>query len=120
MRSGARGRPWLDVLSRKHECGPSLSDYRTLDLTHEGRPIRVRIPDNLNDPERLEILATMGSGPLLTLIGHHTMKGKDPYERGVLMVARADLEGTFVVHVWHELYPWALEYLDLKHDLVEG
>ena len=57
--------------------------------------------------------ATVRTDPLLVLIGHHTMKGKDPYERGVLMVARADDEGSFVVHVWHELYPWALKYLGL-------
>jgi hypothetical protein len=37
--------PWLDILNRKHECGASLCDYRTLDLVHEGRPIRVSIPD---------------------------------------------------------------------------
>jgi hypothetical protein len=112
--------PWLDVLDRKHECGPALTDYRTLDLTHDGRPVRVHVPDHLIDPERLEILATMGSGALLTLIGHHTMSGPDPYERGVLMVARANAAGDFVVHVWHELYPWALKYLGLKQDLVEG
>jgi hypothetical protein len=41
------------------------------------------------------------------------MKGNEPCERGVLMVARADDEGSFVVHVWHELYPWALKYLGL-------
>ena len=111
--------PWLDVLNRKHECGPALSDYLSLEVSHEGRSVHVRIPDNLNDPERLEILATMGAGPLLTLIGHHTMKGDQPYERGILMVARADAEGIFVVHVWHELYPWALQYLGLKENLVE-
>jgi len=105
--------PWLDVLNRKHECGPAYVAYRTLDLTHEGQRLRVRIPDNLNDPERLEIRGTIRSGDLLTLIGHHTMAGKDPYERGVLMVARAAADGTFVVHVWHELYPWALKYLGL-------
>jgi hypothetical protein len=106
-------RPWLDVLSRKHECGPSLSPYRTLDLLHEGRPVRVRVPDNLNDPERLEIRATVLTDPLLVLIGHHTMKEEEPYERGVLMVARAEADGSYVVHVWHELYPWALKYLGL-------
>ena len=92
MRTGEEERPWLDILNRKHECGPSLSEYRTLDLEHEGRSVRVSIPNNLINPERLEILATLGSGPLLTLIGYHTMKGKSPYERGVLMVARADSE----------------------------
>jgi len=108
-----KGSPWLDELNRKHECGPSLSRYRTLDLSHEGRPIRVRIPDNLNDPKRLDIRATVLTGPLLVLIGHHTMRGKEPHERGVLMVARAEDDGPFVVHVWHELYPWALKHLGL-------
>ena len=120
MTSDARERPWLDVLDRKHECGPSLCKYGTLNLVHEGRSVRVSIPDQLINPERLEILATLGSGPLLALIGYHTMKGKDPHERGVLMVAREKSEGTFVVHVWHELYPWALKYLGLKENLVEG
>jgi len=41
------------------------------------------------------------------------MKGKEPYERGVLMVAREIDDGSFVVHVWHELYPWALKHLGL-------
>jgi hypothetical protein len=113
MTTSRDDRPWLDVLNRKHECGPSLARYRTLDLSHEGQPIRVRIPDNLNDPERLDIRATVRTDPLLVLIGHHTMKGNEPCERGVLMVARADDEGSFVVHVWHELYPWALKYLGL-------
>ncbi len=120
MTTDEQENPWLDILDRKHECGPSLSDYRTLDLVHEGRPVRVSIPDELVNPERLEILATLGSGPLLALIGHHTMEGDHPYERGILMVARADSGGIFVVHVWHELYPWALKYLGLKEDLVEG
>ena len=99
--------------SPKHECGPAYSDYISLELTHEGQPVRVLIPDNLNDSERLEIRATLRSESLLVLIGHHTMKGKDPYERGIFMIARAKDDGVYVVHVWHELYPWALPYLGL-------
>jgi hypothetical protein len=115
-----RDRPWVDVLNRKHECGPSLCDYRTLNLTHEGRAVRVQIPDELINPERLEVLATLGSGPLLALISHHTAEGEYPDERGILMVARASSEGTFVVHVRHELFPWVLKHLGLKEDLLEG
>ncbi len=114
-----RDRPWVDVLNRKHECGPSLCRYRTIDVVHEGQAVRVRIPDNLNNPERLEILATIATGPLLALIGYHTMEGQYPYERGVLMIARAESEGTFVVHVWHEMFPWALKYLGLREEFVE-
>jgi hypothetical protein len=112
-------RPWVDVLNGKHECGASLSRYSTVEIVHEGQQARVRIPDNLNNPERLEILAAIGTGPLLALIGYNTMEGPYPYERGILMVARAQPDKTFVVHVWHELYPWALKYLGLKKDLLE-
>jgi hypothetical protein len=119
MMAVERDRPWLDVLNRKHECGPSLSRYGRIDFEHDGQPIRVRIPDNLNNPERLEILAAIGTDPLLTLIGYHTMEGPHPYERGILMVARAESERTFVVHVWHEMYPRALKHLGLKEDLLE-
>jgi hypothetical protein len=106
-------RPWLDVLSRKHECGPSLSDYRSLEVIHEGRAVRVSIPDNLNHPECLRIRAALVSDSLLVLIGHHATEPDDPDERGILMVARRRADDSFIVHVWHELYPWALEKLGL-------
>jgi hypothetical protein len=84
-------------------------------LLHDGKPVRISIPDELDDPDRLEIRATLGDDHRLVLIGHHTMKGDEPYERGVLMVARRhEDDGPYVVHVWHELYPWALEYLGLE------
>jgi trans-aconitate methyltransferase len=106
-------RPWLDELHRKHECGPSLSDYRTIEVIHEGETLRVQIPDNLNDPERLEIRATVRTRDLLVLLGYHTQSGRDLCERGILMVARQEDEGSYTVHVFHEMYPWALTHLGL-------
>ena len=111
--SRTEDRPRVDVLFRKHECGPSLSRYRPLDLVHEGRSLRVSIPDNLRSPERLEIRATLVSDDLAVLIGRHSTPADDPDERGVLMVAKRADGGEYVVHVWHELYPWALDYLGL-------
>ena len=35
---------------------------------------------------------------------------------GVLAVARRQPDGAYAVHVWHELYPWALKYLGLESD----
>jgi len=84
-------------------------------LIHEGKPVQVAIPDNLHQPERLEIRTTLGNDRHLALIGWHVMtlgEGED-YERGILMLARRDGDGPYVVHVWHEMYPWALEYLGL-------
>jgi hypothetical protein len=107
-------RPWLDVLRRKHECGPSLSPYRRLELTHEGKPLRVQIPDNLHRPERLEIRKVLFDDSTCVLIGFHSLEEGDPEECGVLMIGHRAEDGDYTVHVWHELYPWALKYLSLE------
>lgn len=112
--------PWLDILNRKHECGPSYSDPTPIEVIHEGCPLTVLVPNVLNHPERLELRAVVASGEFVVLIGRHTLKdGDDPYERGVLMVARRGDDGRFTVHVWHELYPYALKYLGLTESRVE-
>ncbi|MEO6808694.1 MAG: hypothetical protein ABI353_06240 [Isosphaeraceae bacterium] len=103
---------WVDLLNRKHECYPTSSI--PIEINHEGKRLTLHMPDVLVQPERLEIKATVGSGELLVLIGRHTMTDRDdPYERGVLMVARKRDEATYDVHVWHEMYPYALKYLGL-------
>ncbi len=116
MREEDEDRPWLDELGRKHECGPSLSPYRTMDLTHEGRAIRVSLPDCLDHPERLQLRLSLGSERHLTLIGsYETEHGYFLGEPNVvLMVAHRRGDGPYVVHVWHELYPWALGKLGLN------
>jgi len=116
MTENREDRPWLDELNRKHECGPCLSDHRLIDVTLRSEAVRVSIPDNLDEPERLEIRAVLGDDRHLVLIGRHamTIEDSEDYERGILMVARRRDDGVYVVHVWHELYPWALKYLGLE------
>jgi hypothetical protein len=105
---------WVDVLNRKHECGPYLSRPKEIEVTHGGERLRVWVPDNLPDPERFELKATVRGDGLLVLFGRHSLKDyDDSYDRGILMVARLRVHGAYVVHVWHELYPWALDYLGL-------
>jgi hypothetical protein len=111
-------RPWLDILGRKHECGPALSPYRTIDLDHQGKTFRVSVPDRLDHPERLEIRLVLASERHLTLIAsYETEHGYFPDQPNVvLMVAHRPVDGPHVVHVWHDLYPWALEHLGLRPD----
>lgn len=54
----------------------------------------------------------------LTLIGsYETEHSYFPGEPNVvLMVAHRRDDGPYVVHVWHDLYPWALENLGLRPD----
>lgn len=103
---------WADILNRKHECYTTSST--PVEIDHEGRRLTLRMPNVLVQPERLELKAAFGSGEFLVVIGRHTMTGyDDPYERGILMVARKRGETTYDVHVWHEMYPYALKYLGL-------
>jgi hypothetical protein len=109
-------RPWLDELGEKHECGPSYSEYRAIEVEHEGAILHVSAPDHLEHPERFKARMVLASERHLTLIGsyetEHTYFPGEP--RVFLMVAGREDAGPYVVHVWHELYPWALEHLGLK------
>jgi hypothetical protein len=108
---------WIDVLNRKHECGPTYSSPLPLEISLDGETYRVLTPDVLPDPDRLEIKATFVSEHLLMLIGRHTLADEDdPYERGILMIARHVENRTYAVHVWHELFPQALKMLGLNDE----
>lgn len=94
--SGHRdGRPWLDVLGEKHECGPSLSPYRAMEVVHEGAILHVSLTDRLDHPERLDIRMVLASERHLTLIGcYETEYGYFPDEPNVvLMVAHRENDG---------------------------
>ena len=56
--------PWLDVLVPKHECGPSRSRCRhRRGCSTRARRVRVRIPLDSNNPERLEIREQSAPSP---------------------------------------------------------
>lgn len=108
-------RPWLDELHRKHECGPSLMPYAWMPIELGGEQATLRLPVPFEDLAGLEIKAVIGGdGPLLALLATHSGIPEVPEPISILMVARRSNDGTFVVHVFHELYhPWALEHLGL-------
>jgi hypothetical protein len=103
---------WADVLKRKHEFYTPAAE--AIEVDHQGRRVTVLTPAVIAQPERLEIRSVFGSGEFLALVGRHTLTGyDDPYERGILMIARRRDDTTYAVHVWHELYPGTLKLLGL-------
>jgi hypothetical protein len=105
---------WVDILKRKHECGPYLSDPIKVEVSHNGRSLDVWMPKPLPDFHRTRIEATAESDGLLFLVASHSLQRDDPEGRGILMVARRREDGSYVVHVWHELFPWSLGRLGLS------
>jgi hypothetical protein len=110
--------PWLVTLDRKHECGPGYSPFVRIEVPDGEESVVIAIPGLLIAPKRRSLRGTMRSGSLITLLAWHDMEDKDPYERGIVMVACLE-EGGYVVHVWHELYPWALSYLGVSDKRIE-
>ena len=100
---------WIDMLWEKHECF-GYDNPATLQVEYEGQRLDVLLP---NYVPHAEILFSTQAGQLLFLIGRQTRK---VYERHVpvLMVAKRRDEGRYEVVVWHEMYPWALDYLGLQ------
>jgi hypothetical protein len=77
--------------------------------------VDVLVPQVRPNPERLELCDVVCSQDRICPIGRHTLEdGDDPYERGVLMIGRRTDVSTYTVHVWHELFPWALEHLGVS------
>lgn len=112
MTSQQAEHPWVDVLTRKHECGPWYSEPARLRLTLGHEDVDVLVPEVRDKPERLEICDAVVSADRICLIGRHTLSdGSDPYECGVLMIGRKTDALTYTIHVWHELFPYALKYL---------
>ncbi len=63
-----KDRPWLDVLNRKLECGPSYASFLRIEFEDRGEPVVMAIPDELVQPRRLSIRDFIRSGPLTTLL----------------------------------------------------
>ena len=104
---------WVDCLLEKHECYTYDRYATTREVEYDGRSYRIVLPDHLPS---FEVVHAVEQGDLLSLFGRdeRTLR-KDEY-LGVLAVARRQADGTFVVHIWHELYPWALKYLGLEQN----
>ncbi|QDV33960.1 hypothetical protein [Tautonia plasticadhaerens] len=109
--------PWVDVLGRKHECGPSLSPYVAVGITVGGRSETLHMPDHFEDGgSALEVRAVIGDGSLIVVIATHPGNEEVPEPSTILMVARRSDDAPFVVHVWHELYPRALDHFGLADE----
>ena len=101
---------WTEHLFEKHECGPyEESQARRFDLDAQGVRVTLLAPDWLPP---VQPVVTTASGDLLFVLGRMSTPDYKPTNgQGVLLVARRREDGTYGVHVWHELYEWALGYL---------
>ena len=101
---------WIDQLRHKHECFTYDRYSRQVEIEHDGQRYSVLMPD-YEAPIHIRHVAQ--SGELLFLLGRHEQTFADEHS-GWMAVARRRDDGVFVVHIWHELYPWALQYLGLE------
>ena len=99
---------WVDHLSDKHECF-KYSEVRTATIVHDGRVLRVNVPDWADE---FTPLTVSQAGDVLTIIGQlaREYNGKP---LGVMLAAVRRTEDEYEVGIWHELYPWALKHLGL-------
>ena len=104
-----------DILCRKHEYYDS--DIEPIEAVHEGRRLTLLAPEVVIESERIEVRTILTSDDLIVAIAHHSITGKyAPDERGIILIGRKRDESTYLVHVWHELFPQALELLGLRLD----
>lgn len=107
-------RPWIDELHRKHECGPSLSPFTSMEVEVGGRATTLHLPQRFDDLSQLQLKAVIGDGPLIAVLATHPGDADILIPTSILMVARRSDDDSYVVHVWHDLYhPWALQHLGL-------
>jgi hypothetical protein len=97
---------WVDHLEHKHECF-SYSEAKTIEIGHNGRTLRVIVPD---ETAELTPLGVGEAGELLTVVGRLN-KDWNGKPLGILLVAKKRGNEEYEVGVWHELYPWALKHL---------
>ena len=109
---------YLDVLTRKHEAYPyDESESSIVEVEHQGRTIRL-IASQYRLPASFRVGAI--EGDVLCLIGKQLdfeeedgsiIEGGD----GVLVVALRvkDRDDTYAALVWHSLYDYTIEHLEL-------
>lgn len=102
---------WVDIHREKHECY-GMKHTATIDVTVDGRVVQLIVPDYLAETEIVS--ATIGDDLLFAVGREGQPWDRDEY-LGVLMAARRHDQDTYLVHVWHALYPYALKYLGLDN-----
>lgn len=102
---------WIDCLHEKHECYMSRHvEVRECQIGDER--VQFRVQDSL---PLFQSATGAIRGPLLFLCGI-TDEEFDDKPCGAMLVGRRADDGVYDVHVWHELFPWACEYLGVRND----
>src|SRR5947209_20162660 len=93
---------WIDHLFHKHECY-SYDNPDTITVSHDGRIVKVLVPEELTD---IQPLVTAENDGILFVFGRRDQKWNDA-NLGVLLVAKHRDGDTYEAGIWHDLYPWA-------------
>ena len=97
---------WVDCVYGKHECF-SYGHPATVTVLHDGRTLKVIVPDDLADV--VPLVASL-TDQMLFVLGRSSKPAWEGQRFGVVMVAKHREGDTYEVGVWHELFPWALKH----------
>lgn len=109
---------WTEHFFEKHECGHYEGDsLRRETMKIDSAEIALWVPRWL---PRLEPVTSARRGDLLFVLSR--IEKNDPHNAGtpVMLVARRREDASFGVHVWHVLYPWALDHLTSHQSFERG
>jgi hypothetical protein len=109
MSPDTRDPHWVDLLFEKHECF-TYDNPATVEVEHGGGRVKVLLPSYV---PHAEVLVTAESGHLLFLIGRQTQAVYGEHYP-VLMIAKRRDDGSYEVVVWHTLFTYAFQYLNLQ------
>lgn len=99
---------WIDQLREKHECYMH-GDLIDKVIVVDGRAVMMRLPEYLSDIEVCRAAVT--DKVLFVLARQPNEKSVSDECDAAFLVGCLNENGKYDVHVWHELYPWALRYL---------
>ena len=103
---------WTEHFFEKHECGPyEGNSVRQETMLIDGEDLRLSFPEWL---PRVEPITSARRDGLLFVLSR--IEPDDPHDAGtpVVLVAHRRDDGSFGVHVWHVLYPCALDHLTAR------
>ncbi len=99
---------WIDQLREKHECY-THGDLVDKVIDVEGRVVTMRLPEYLSDIQVCR--AAVSDKVLFVLARQPNQKSVADVCDAAFLIGSLNEDGKYDVHVWHDLYPWALRYL---------
>ncbi len=104
---------WIDCLTHKHECWDYDHCAATIEIEFNGDTTKLTLPKYFVD---WDVKAVSKDGNLITIIGREKKAWDKEEHLGVLIVAKVVEPGHYSAVIFHQLYPWALQFLGLESE----